>query len=130
MEKNNPIVYAVSDSIGETAESVVKATISQFVEQNFEVVRVPYVKDKEQIDRLVQEAAEHNAVICYTLVSPELREHLADRALAHDIQVVDVLGPMLKAIEKTTGRLPQNQAEHHHQMNIRTLLSALYPQFR
>ena len=86
MEKNNPIIYAVSDSIGETAESVVKATISQFVEQNFEVVRVPYVKDKEQIERLVQEAAEHNAVICYTLVSPELREHLADRALAHPRQ--------------------------------------------
>ena len=117
MEKNNPIVYAVSDSIGETAESVVKATISQFVEQNFEVVRVPYVKDKEQIDRLVQEAAEHNAVICYTLVSPELREHLADRALAHDIQVVDVLGPMLKAIEKTTGLLPQNQAGLMHSLD-------------
>ena len=59
---------------------------------------MPYVKDKEQIDRVLEEAAANNAVICYTIVSPELREHMADRALAKDVEVVDVLGPMLKSI--------------------------------
>lgn len=61
---------------------------------------MPYVKDKVQIDRVLEEAAANNAVICYTIVSPELREHMADRALAKDVEVVDVLGPMLKSIEK------------------------------
>lgn len=117
MAKNSPIIYAVSDSIGETAESVVKATISQFVDEKFEVIRVPYVKDSEQIDRVVEEAAANNAVICYTLVSPELREQIADKALAADVQVVDVLGPMLKSIEKNTGKLPKNQAGLVHSLD-------------
>ena len=48
---------------------------------------MPYVKDKVQIDRVLEEAAANNAVICYTIVSPELREHMADRALAKDVEV-------------------------------------------
>ncbi len=117
MAKANPIIYAVSDSIGETAESVVKATTSQFIEERFDVIRVPYVKDEEQIDKIVDEAAEQNAVICYTLVSPVLREHLMDRAMVKDVEVVDVLGPMLKSIEKTTGLLPKNQAGLIHSLD-------------
>jgi len=107
----------VSDSIGETAESVVKATTSQFVQEKFDVIRVPYVKDKEQIDKVIDEAAANNAVICYTIVSPDLREHMADRALAKDVEVVDVLGPMMKSIEKSTGMLPRNQAGLIHSLD-------------
>lgn len=117
ISKASPIIYAVSDSIGETAESVVKATTSQFVEEKFDIIRVPYIKDREQIDKVLEEAAANKAVICYTIVSPELREHIADRALAMDVQVVDVLGPMLKSIEKTTGLLPKNQAGLIHSLD-------------
>lgn len=117
INKINPIIYAVSDSIGETAESVVKATASQFVEEKFDVIRVPYVKDKEQIDKILDEAVAANAIICYTIVSPELREHIADRAMELDLQVVDVLGPMLKAVEKTTGLFPKNQAGLIHSLD-------------
>lgn len=107
----------MSDSIGETAESVVKATTSQFVQEVFDIIRIPYVKDRAQIDRVVEEAAANDAVICYTIVSPELREHMADRALSKDVQVVDVLGPMIKSIEKTTGMLPRNQAGLMHSLD-------------
>ena len=115
--KANPIIYAVSDSIGETAESVVKATVSQFSEEKFDVTRIPYVKDKAQIDKIIAEAAQHKAVICHTIVSPELREHIADKALAMDVQVVDVLGPMIKSVEKATGMLPKNQAGLIHSLD-------------
>ena len=112
-----PIIYAVSDSIGETAESVVKATTSQFVQEKFDVIRVPYVKDKAQVEKVIEEARENHGIICYTVVSPELREHIAQKALEHDVEVVDVLGPMLKAIEKISGLLPKNQAGLIHALD-------------
>ena len=115
--KNNPVIYAISDSIGETAESVVKATVSQFIEEKFDITRVPYVRDKAQIDKVLEEAAQHKAVVCYTIVSPELREHIADKALSLDVQVVDVLGPMIKSIEKATGMVPRNQAGLIHSLD-------------
>ena len=63
------------------------------------MIRVPYVKDKAQVEKVIEEAKENNGIICYTVVSPELREHIAHKAMEHDVEVVDVLGPMLKAIE-------------------------------
>ncbi len=89
---NQPIIYAISDSIGETSESVVRATTSQFVQEKFDIIRVPYVNSIEQIDKIVQEAKESNAVICYT-----------------NVTAVDILGPVLTAIEKTSGLTPKNQ---------------------
>ena len=117
ISNTNPINYALSDSIGGTAESVIKATVSQFTETKFEVVRIPYINNKEQIDEALQEAARHQAVVCYTIVNPRLREHLADRAVELQIQVVDVLGPMLRAIQKNSGLLPKNQAGLIHALD-------------
>ena len=104
-----PIIYAVSDSIGETSEAVAKATISQFVQEKFDIIRVPYLRDAEQVHAIVKEAKENNAVICHTIVSPELREIIASEAKEKDVEVVDIIGPVLKAIEKTSGLLPKNQ---------------------
>ena len=77
------------------------------------MIRVPYVKDKAQVEKV----KENNGIICYTVVSPELREHIAHKAMEHDVEVVDVLGPMLKAIEKTSGLLPKNQAGLIHALD-------------
>jgi len=107
--EKNPIVYAVSDSIGGTAESVIKATISQFTDTSFDVIRIPYVNNQEQIDKALEEAAENHAVVCYTVVIPELRMHLANKAMDLGVSAVDVLSPMFEALEKNTGFKPKNQ---------------------
>jgi len=83
--------------------------VSQFAQEKFDIIRVPYVKNAEQVEKIVEEAKEHNAVVCYTIVSPEMRQTMAQKAMEHDVEVVDILGPMLKSIEKTTGLLPKNQ---------------------
>ena len=83
--------------------------MSQFAQEKFDIIRVPYVKNAEQVEKIVEEAKEHNAVVCYTIVSPEMRQTMAQKAMEHDVEVVDILGPMLKSIEKTTGLLPKNQ---------------------
>ena len=57
-----PEVYVVSDSLGETAESVAKATISQF-DEDIDIVRVPFIRHGEQVQKVLEEAAAHHAVI-------------------------------------------------------------------
>jgi len=116
-KKNIPVIYAVSDSVGETSESVIRATTSQFVGEKFETVRIPYVQDADQVDQLMADAAKYNAIVCYTMVSPELRERLVDKAVELDVQIVDVLGPMIKAIENATGLLPKNKAGLVHSLD-------------
>lgn len=87
------------------------------MQEKFDIIRVPYVKDAEQVERIIKEAKEHNAVVCYTIVSPELRQTIADKAMEHDVEVVDIIGPMLKAIEKTSGLIPKNQPGLIHSLD-------------
>lgn len=49
-----PEVYVVSDSLGDTAESVAKATVSQF-DENIDIIRVPFIRHTEQIQRVIDE---------------------------------------------------------------------------
>ena len=104
-----PVIYAVSDSVGETSESVVRATTSQFVQEKFEIVRIPYVKNVEMLEKIMLEAKDQNAIVCYTIVSPEMREEIERKSAELGVEVVDILGPVLHAIEKTSGLSPKNQ---------------------
>jgi len=79
------------------------------MQEKFDIIRVPYVKNVEQVNKIVEEAKDNNAIICYTIVSPELREAVAQKALEKDVEVVDILGPVLTAIEKNSGLLPKNK---------------------
>ena len=74
---------------------MVRATTSQFVQEKFDIIRVPYVKSTEQIEKILAEAKEQNAIVCYTMVSPEMREAIAQKAMELDVEVVDILGPVL-----------------------------------
>ena len=76
---NRPSVYVLSDSVGETAELVIKAGLSQFTNGNYKINRIPYVEDKESIDETLEIVKDKVAIIGYTLVDPELRTYMNRR---------------------------------------------------
>ena len=41
---DRPIIYACSDSLGETADRVARAASSQYDNQEFNIVRLPYIR--------------------------------------------------------------------------------------
>ena len=94
------VVYIVSDSIGETAEFVVRAVASQFNSGHVEIRRVPFVSDVEAIADVVEEAALGQAMIAYTLVLPELRQAIRKESERHGLIAVDVMGPMMDAFSQ------------------------------
>ena len=105
-----PIVYIVSDSIGETAEFVVKAVASQFNSGVVEMRRVPFVENKEQIKAVFAEASGCNAIIAYTLVVPELRKAMEEETLNHSISTADILGSLMGAFSRVTCKEPHLEA--------------------
>ncbi|WP_427854599.1 pyruvate, water dikinase regulatory protein [Desulfotomaculum copahuensis] len=102
-----PIIYIVSDSIGETAESVARAAASQFNSGGVDIHRVPYVHDALEIREIVQEASALPCIIAYTLVVPELKEALEQEAGKYNVPTVDVLTPMLEALTWVEGQKPK-----------------------
>ncbi|NLZ92460.1 MAG: kinase/pyrophosphorylase [Firmicutes bacterium] len=94
------VVYVVSDSIGETAEFVVKAVASQYNSGHVDIRRVPFVSDVETIVDVVEEAALGQAMVAYTLVLPELRQAIRKESERHGLIAVDVMGPMMDAFSR------------------------------
>ncbi|SFL66602.1 pyruvate, water dikinase regulatory protein [Salibacterium qingdaonense] len=110
MESNTgerPIVYVVSDSVGETAELVVKAAASQFGERGMEIRRIPYVEDEGTIEEVIELAREVRAMIAYTLVIPEKNDYLLRRAGEEGVETVDIIGPMLEKMTTVSGMNPK-----------------------
>lgn len=100
------IIYVVSDSIGETAELVVRAVASQFNSFSFDVQKYPYIEDKEAIDEIIESAKESRAMIVFTLVIPELKAYIMEKAEAANIPIVDVIGPLLHTLQNVLHSAP------------------------
>ena len=98
--KRKPTVYVVSDSIGETAEFVVKAVASQFNSGHVDIKRVPFVSDVETVIDVVEEASLAQGMIAYTLVLPELRRVIQAESKRLHVSAVDVMGPMMDAFAR------------------------------
>jgi [pyruvate, water dikinase]-phosphate phosphotransferase / [pyruvate, water dikinase] kinase len=103
------MVYVVSDSVGETAEFVVKAAISQFDGQSIEIRKFPYIEDEEDLNEVLIAAQESGAIIAYTLVIPKLKEYIELKAAELNISAVDIMGQMVSAIEQLVHKKPKNQ---------------------
>ncbi|MEK1828226.1 pyruvate, water dikinase regulatory protein [Priestia megaterium] len=96
---NNPCLYVISDSVGETAELVVKAASSQFNMTDFVIKRVPYVEDIATLSEVVSVAKMNNVIIGFTLVKPEMREFLIQEASKNGVEVFDIIGPLIDKIQ-------------------------------
>ncbi|MBA4535860.1 kinase/pyrophosphorylase [Bacillus aquiflavi] len=101
-----PIIYVVSDSVGETAELVTKAAVSQFNGSGITIKRFPYVEDKSDIAEVISLAKLDHAMIAYTLVKPEMRNYIRELAEKETIEVCDLIGPLMDKIQQVCGKTP------------------------
>jgi regulator of PEP synthase PpsR (kinase-PPPase family) len=91
-------VFIVSDGRGETAGQVVRAAAVQFAGRRFRTVVKSEIRTPEQVFQAVDEAAQANAVVFYTLVSKDTRAAMRRAAKDHLMRAVDVLGPAFNAL--------------------------------
>lgn len=104
-----PIIYVVSDSVGETAELVTKAAISQFEHVAVSLKRYPYVEDKLHIEEVVSLAKLDGGMIAYTLVKPEISDYLKETAARAGVYACDIIGPLMQQIQLLCGETPLNE---------------------
>ncbi len=99
----------MSDSIGETGEVVVKAAASQFASGPVNFRRVPFLVSVKQVEEALIEAAEVKGIVVYTLVRPDLKVFLEEKAKQLRLIAVDVMGPVMDALKQATELQPKNE---------------------
>ncbi|HEY4553325.1 MAG TPA: kinase/pyrophosphorylase, partial [Bacillaceae bacterium] len=106
---SGPLIYVVSDSIGETAELVTKAAISQFNGSGAVIKRFPFVEESEHIDDVVSLALLNRGLVVYTLVKPGMRKYMKERAAQEGISAIDIMGPIMDTFEQMFEKVPLNE---------------------
>lgn len=101
-----PVVFVVSDSVGETGDLVARAAMSQFGGPAIEIRRFPMVDDQAAMREVVDAARRQPTLIVYTIIVPELRAVVKSLTVRYGIPAVDVMGPMLDGLTKVLGRSP------------------------
>ncbi|MCB0379165.1 MAG: kinase/pyrophosphorylase [Bdellovibrionales bacterium] len=93
-------IYIVSDGTGETAATMARAAIVHYTNVDFHIIRNKNVRTESQVDNLISEAFKRGALIVHTVVTPNLRSYLEEKAAEKNILQVDLLGPLLFKLDE------------------------------
>jgi [pyruvate, water dikinase]-phosphate phosphotransferase / [pyruvate, water dikinase] kinase len=111
VRKRQVQVYVISDATGITAERVARAVLAQFSKQVKPVIqRFAHVKTTSQLEHILARAREERGVVLYSLVAAGLRTWMQGQKRWRQIELVDLLGPLLTRLgrhfEATPSLLP------------------------
>ena len=105
------IIYVISDSVGETAQQVTNAALSQFnIEYDCEIRRFPYVSEYKDLINILENAKNEKALIVYTLVSENLLNITKNFCDKEELSYIDLMTPLLNQISKKIGMIPKREA--------------------
>ena len=104
------IIYVISDSVGETAQQVARAAISQFsINDNYEIRRFPYVVDKKFLMQILNSGKNEDAIILYTLVNEELSNLTKEYCHKQNLSSIDLMSPILDKISNKINKNPKRE---------------------
>lgn len=109
-------IFAVSDSVGETAEKIAVASVLQFTMER-SITRFSRVTKEEQIMKIIEQAVEADAIIIYTIVKPEMCKFMDEKAVEKEVVAINVMAPLFNAIQEKTGLKPECISGLTHKMD-------------
>jgi hypothetical protein len=96
-------LHLVSDSTGETLTTIAKAAAVQYAEARAIEHVYPLIRNRKQIDRVLQEIQSAPGIVLYTIVNKELTVELERRCKELGLPCLYVLDPIMKLFESYLG---------------------------
>ncbi len=116
-ERNRLHLHLVSDSTGETLETVAKAGLARF--EGVEAIKHfwPMVRSEGHLDRVIEEIARRPGLIIYTLVDGGVRDRLEQRCVHLGLPHVSPLDPTIGAMSELLGQVAIRRPGRQHVMD-------------
>lgn len=111
-------IYVVSDSIGETAERVVFATLRQFPKLNSnDIKKFPFINNEEDLKDILKDAHVEKAILITTLVDEKLNQFVHQFVIENHLEHIDYLSPLMNIISDKTGETPISESGALHSLD-------------
>jgi regulator of PEP synthase PpsR (kinase-PPPase family) len=110
-------LHLLSDSTGETLETVAKAGLSQF--DGVETIKHfwPMVRSEGHLDRILVEIAQRPGLVLFTIVNAEIRRKLEDRCHVLGLPAVSALDPVIDALSRMLGQEAKARPGRQHMLD-------------
>ncbi len=110
-------LHLVSDSTGETLETIAKAALAQF--DDVAVVRHfwPMVRSNAHLDRILADITDNPGMVLFTLVSGDLRVRLEQRCAALGLPAVPALDAVTDAFSQLLGQTAKARPGRQHTLD-------------
>src|SRR4051812_46502812 len=99
-------VFVISDSTGETAERVVRASLLQFKDAPCQVNVFSQVRLEAEMEKIIERASELRALVVFTVVNAAERELLWKMCERNAVDAVDIIGALMSKLTTYLGAQP------------------------
>ncbi len=110
-------IHLVSDSTGETTQTVARACLAQF--EGIQVLEHfwPLVRSEDHLERVIAGITENPGPVLYTLVSGWARRRLQNACVRLNIPCISVLDPIIEAFGNHFDRKTVNRPGRQHALD-------------
>lgn len=102
-------IFVISDGRGRTAEQALMAALTQFPNARVEIIVKPEIRSDQQILEIMPEIVASKAIIVHTLVSESLRATIIKMSREHNIDAIDLMGPLLSRLSQHLENVPSEE---------------------
>ena len=110
-------VFIASDGTARTAGQALKAALIQFEDTKVETHIRPKVRNKKQVREIIKEAHRVNGLVVHTVVSKKLRDFILEEGRLHDVDTIDLMGPLLAQLSHHFSDSPSEKPGVFHKLN-------------
>ena len=110
-------LHLLSDSTGETLETIAKAALAQF--EGVETIKHfwPMIRSANNLERILAEIAQNPGIVLFTLVNAETRRTLEQRCLALGLPAVAPLDEVTHALSTMLGQAAVARPGRQHALD-------------
>lgn len=110
-------IYAVSDSKGVTVEMAANVAAAQFRDVATKVHLFPNVNSQEEIDTILETARSNHGIVIHSFVKHELSDYIWYEGRLSNVEVVNLLGPLLNRMSNFLHKNPAEKPGLFSQLN-------------
>lgn len=110
-------IHLISDSTGETLESVARASLARF--EGVEAVKHfwPLVRTTGHLDRVLEDVSEHPGLVVFTLATGAVRDRLEQRCAALGLPAVSAIDPVVAGLSIILGKAATARPGRQHRLD-------------
>ena len=110
------VIFLLSDSTGETVETIINAALTQFSNDKVKFRRIGHVLTEDQVRVQLTEAEREKALVFYTFVDRDLAIFTDKECSKRGLSYLDLISPVLHKLTLFFGYSPQGKPGLLHEV--------------